>query len=377
MGTVSFNGIYPSRVYRTDSDGDPTEVYEMYSGDTLVWKKYTDNSHLLLAFYDNSNLTKAYLKHGIITIPNHAWSPRYYHDKIYTDEVSIASAQITAPTNIFLHEGLYNGTIYMTNDALRGILSWGSSSTITDLGNYCNGSSCAFIPPSWDNCINVTSAVSAFYNCMIDYAPNSWQGLNNLVNGNAMFSYGLGAGQYTTTYGLIRLPTTFEGLDSLQTARQMFFYNRFVIINSFAGLSSLLDATSMFQGCLKLTNIPTSWNGLSALTDASAMFKDCKLLTTIPDNWEGFVNLENMTSMFSGCSKLENCGSFYNGLEKVTNVTSLFQNCSLMSGNIYDMYLYLSTKPIPVTSYANCFTGCTGGEGYDMIPSSWGGGKIN
>ena len=140
---------------------------------------------------------------------------------------------------------------------------------------------------------------------------------------------------------------------------------------SWEGLGAVNNSTGMFAFCTSLTSVPSSWEGLGMLTDAIGMFGSCTSLTSVPSSWEGLWMLTNAINMFGGCTSLTNCGTIFTGLAKATNVSKLFDACTGMQGDIHALYVYLSTKPIAVTSFVSCFHNCTQAVGYDLIPASW------
>ncbi len=133
---------------------------------------------------------------------------------------------------------------------------------------------------------------------------------------------------------------------------------------------------AMFSDCTSLTSIPESWEGLERLVVASSMFQGCTSLTSIPESWEGLgilalSGLAGVSAMFKGCISLTNCGTIFTDLATATDVSYLFDDCTAMQGDIHALYVYLSTKPIAVTSFESCFYNCTQAVGYDSIPATW------
>ncbi len=192
----------------------------------------------------------------------------------------------------------------------------------------------------------------------------SWGTSNTYINTTVLFN---------RCYNLRSIPSSWEGLGALTTSSYMFQSCTSLgsIPTSWTGLGALNNATDMFRSCTSLGSIPDSWTGLGALTSSIGMFIDCKSLTSIPDSWEGLASLYNARGMFAGCNALTNCGTIFTGLAMVTNVAYLFQYCAGMQGNIHAHYEYLSTKPIAVTSFEQCFRNCTQAVGYGLIPASW------
>lgn len=192
----------------------------------------------------------------------------------------------------------------------------------------------------------------------------SWGTSNTYTNTSNLF-YGC--------YNLRSIPSSWEGLGALTTSSYMFQSCTSLksIPDSWTGLGALTCSIDMFRSCTSLVSIPASWTGLGALNISIGMFIDCKSLTSIPDSWEGLASLYNARGMFAGCNALTNCGTIFTGLANATNVSYLFQYCAGMQGNIHALYEYLSTKPIVVTSFEQCFRNCTQAVGYDLIPITW------
>ena len=192
---------------------------------------------------------------------------------------------------------------------------------------------------SWGTSNTYTNTSNLFYECSsLRGIPASWEGLGAVNNSTGMFAF---------CTSLTSVPSSWEGL------------------------GMLTDAIGMFSNCTSLTSVPSSWEGLGMLTDAIGMFGSCTSLTSVPSSWEGLWMLTNAINMFGGCTSLTNCGTIFTGLAKATNVSKLFDACTGMQGDIHALYVYLSTKPIAVTSFVSCFHNCTQAVGYDLIPASW------
>lgn len=89
---------------------------------------------------------------------------------------------------------------------------------------------------------------------------------------------------------------------------------------------------------------------MPALTDASSMFTKAVNLTALP-----FVTAPLLTLAYR-----------------------MYSECRNAASGIYDMYEYLSTKSVAVTSYSKCFEYCgsqsvSGAQELAQIPQSWGG----
>lgn len=105
------------------------------------------------------------------------------------------------------------------------------------------------------------------------------------------------------------------------------------------------SATSMFEGCTNLKEIPQF--DMSRITNMSSMFKGCSSLTSIPVLDTSSVT--SMSAMFSGCSSLTTVPNL--DTSSVTNMSSMFNGCSNITA-IPEMNTEL------LTSVSGMFSGC-------------------
>jgi hypothetical protein len=76
--------------------------------------------------------------------------------------------------------------------------------------------------------------------------------------------------------------------------------------------------------------------------------------------------------MFWRCSNLTGKLPFVTA-PNLTNVSGMYGGCSGVTSGAVDMYNYLSTKSVTVTSHESCFSNCSTAEERAQIPTSWGG----
>ena len=257
---------------------------------------------------------------------------------------------------------MFQGCTYLTSIPN----SWVGLGKLTTARSMFNGcTSLTSIPTSWEGLEALTNAGNMFYGCTsLTSIPTSWEGLGKLANAGYMFS---------GCTSLTSIPASWAGLGSVTSTSNMFY--RCTSLTSIPtlwdGLGKLINTDSMFFGCTSLASIPDSWEGLGKLANASGMFYGCTSLTSIPTSWEGLGKLANASYMFDTCTSLTNCGTIFTGLAMVTNVRYLFSGCTGMQGDIHALYVYLSTKPVAVSTFSYCFNKCTQAVGYSSIPASW------
>ena len=159
-----------------------------------------------------------------------------------------------------------------------------------------------------------------------------------------------------------------------------------------------VDCTEMFRQCTHLTEVSLPANAkvtnayrmfaysgvasipsldLSSCTSTQRMCQDCSSLVTAQS-----LDLSSATDtsyMFGNCTSLSRVPSLT--LPATTNTRYMFSGCTVVESGALDMYNYLSTKPVAVTTYNGTFNNC--GSSADpsapihtemaQIPTSWGG----
>ena len=146
--------------------------------------------------------------------------------------------------------------------------------------------------------------------------------------------------------------------------------NKEVLKIKLIGISKIIDASYMFEGCISLISIYNicKWNTNNVI-NTSSMFRDCKSLISVVDisNWN-IDNNKNMSYMFSGCESLISLPDISKwNTNNVIDMSHMFSGCkSLYSlpdiykwnfNNVIDMsYMFswcISLKPLPDTSKWN------------------------
>lgn len=138
-------------------------------------------------------------------------------------------------------------------------------------------------------------------------------------------------------------------------------------------LSSCTSTESMFDGCSSLTYVPSNYD-VSASTSAVRMFFGCSALTHIPSYV--FTSATSFGNFACSCTALIQVPVLT--CPAATSTPQMFRACPAVESGASNMYNYLSTKPVAVTSYSNTFTDCGSGTATGIadlatIPDTWGG----
>lgn len=93
-------------------------------------------------------------------------------------------------------------------------------------------------------------------------------------------------------------------------------------------VQGMTDASDMFSGCDRLTNVDLRNFDTRNITDMYGMFYDCRSLTDLDVSNFNTGNVTNMSHMFGDCSSLTNLnvGNFDTG--NVTDMSHMFVRCS-------------------------------------------------
>ena len=74
-----------------------------------------------------------------------------------------------------------------------------------------------------------------------------------------------------------------------------------------------------------------------------------------------------MAGCFKNCTSLKQIpADFFTNIPEIFNVKSMFENCTSLTGNAIELW-----KNNKVTSYENCYKGCTNLSNYNEIPEGW------
>ena len=138
-------------------------------------------------------------------------------------------------------------------------------------------------------------------------------------------------------------------------------------------ISNLItNCSQMFNNCLNLTTIPSTFTLGNSVTNCSQMFFACSNLTVIPSTLTIPNSVTNCSGMFGRCSSLTSdisniWPSAWNSNERI-NISDMFYNCSKIIGTVPADKLWNSGKTF---NSSGCFTGCTSLTNYDEIPAGW------
>lgn len=128
---------------------------------------------------------------------------------------------------------------------------------------------------------------------------------------------------------------TIEGLDNLNTANVVSYYNMFNGCSSITSLdisnlniSNVTSMQNMFNGCSFLTSLDISGLDTSNVTNISGMFSGCNSLTSLDLSSFNTSKATNMSGMFQGCSGLKTLKLSNSDTSSATNMNSMFKGCS-------------------------------------------------
>ncbi len=176
----------------------------------------------------------------------------------------------------------------------------------------------------------------------------------------------------------------FNGCTSLKTLPWMDTSNvsGYNMMSPFVGCTSLIEVPEYdthnvnqmdhtFSGCTSLRSIPHF--DTSNVTRFDFCFENTAI-EKLPD-WD-FSNGTQFVSTFMGCQHLKSINQI--DLTKATITPQMFMNCINVESGTYDLYVYLSTKPVTLNAPDVMFMNCgvdteTGREDLAKIPRRWGG----
>ena len=257
--------------------------------------------------------------------------------------------------------------VYVNEDASGMFEGWTAATNI--------------VLPSELNYENVTNVSAMFKDCTSLVAANvgplsaaPFTDMSNMFSrcGNltTLVSFtGLHTSNVTTMSGL------FKNCGSIAT----------IDLSSFT-TGALTDASSMFEGCSKLTSLKLGENfSCKNVTTMNSMFKDCALLTKLDltafDNSSEENKLTNTADMFSGCSSLTtiytldpeiqaNNGVGFENKEGIDS-TGMFTGCVMLKGGFDTEFNsnYFTDKSVAKVKYAYMknFTGNTWGNNFTNV----------
>ena len=124
------------------------------------------------------------------------------------------------------------------------------------------------------------------------------------------------------TSSLIDMSYMFNGCSSLETIGDGMF-GKFGL-----NIGHVVNMSSIFSGCIKLTRIYLKTTISDELKDTSSMFSGCSSLEYIDLNGLDTGSVTNMNSMFSGCSSLQSINFKGFNTKSVTDMNNIFSGCS-------------------------------------------------
>lgn len=179
----------------------------------------------------------------------------------------------------------------------------------------------------------------------------------------------------------------FEGAENVTSVTAMFMFCsslETIPDRLFSPLVNLQSAVNLFAECTSLKEIPKNlFDGCSQLTRLTGTFRS-SAITTVPESlFDDLTELTNIMEIFYYCESLESvpAGLFDNN-KKLTSVYGLFNGCSSLKGespytvidgtnvHLYERADYPEDFSA-ISTYSTCFTGCTGLDDYESIPSDW------
>lgn len=156
---------------------------------------------------------------------------------------------------------------------------------------------------------------------------------------------------------------------------------------SLKGLTSLVNVSSLWRDCTQITSVPSDYfpESVSRGTTVANMFANCTSLKTVPEDFfENFTGVTIISSLFSGCTSLESLpAGVFDSMRSIRTAAGTFEDCSAFTGE--SPYTLVDGKKVhlyersadngftAITSFRDCFAGCTLMADYTMIPQDWGG----
>ncbi len=282
----------------------------------------------------------------------------------------------TPSTNSFINVIILDGVFYDCS-GLTGSIPIGlfdkcpNVTTFFGAFHKCSGLTGSIPEGIFDKCPNVTSFVYAFHNCS-GLTGSIPEGLfDNCSHATNFF------GLFQVCSGLTgSIPANlFANCSSAINFTQTFYKCSGLTGSIGSGLfNSCLNATtfvSTFVDCNGLTgSIPANLfaNCSSAISFVNTFYNCSGLTGTIPEGlFDHCPNVTTFHRTFEGCTGLTGVTSgIFNGCLNVVDFTLTFYNCNGLTGNAPDLW-----NRTNVTTYSQCFRGCTKLLNYDAIPTTW------
>ena len=157
-----------------------------------------------------------------------------------------------------------------------------------------------------------------------------------------------------------------------------------------------------FYGCSGLTEIVRPFRRLESLTDASFLFASCSIISIPVGLFNECIYITNMYDAFYNCPITSVPEGLFDKLVNLTVVNRCFNECQYIVGNLDEnIFLYntlisdiqycfnnnvgitgtgwqqiianCEAQETPPATTTGCFSGCSGLDGFPLIPGSWGG----
>lgn len=185
----------------------------------------------------------------------------------------------------------------------------------------------------------------------------------------------------------------------------------------FRNMSKVKSAGYLYEGCVRmtefpnlkyctsLTTVPAIWKDCKALvaapadyfpesvsssTSAAYMFSGCTALTSVPEDlFKDFTGTTIISEMFLNCTSLQSLPvGIFDNITKIKTASKTFSGCTAFTGESPYTEISVNNTPVKVhlyeraeytdqftaiTSFTDCFKGCTKIADYSNIPIPWGG----
>lgn len=310
-----------------------------------------------------------------------------------------------------------SGTSASYTKGIVGIVQWGTGLPYTSI-NFTNNNDIVYLPGVVANeFANVTNMQFRYLKGLKAISPNLFKGAAKLTSINSTFQYDeeleeIPVNMFIDCPLIANFQNAFDGCKKLRNAPTFMHITK-----------TTTSILAMFRNCESLVELPDQMfpeTFLNKVTNFNSFFMNCKSLTRVPDTFfKGLgetVNastgkpaaaFSNMNMVFSGCENLEsvNMEQLFNtpsGLQTYS-FTSMFADCGKLKGKVptykweykgatYDVAPwqrldYIKSEDAEMAAAAkvvfgtrtsfntvNAFSNCVSLDGYESIPSAWGGG---
>lgn len=234
-------------------------------------------------------------------------------------KINLIADKCTSATNMLKDTNVAEADISMASlENYQGTL-FGMPSTVTKLkGNF----------PVLTSCTLPTS---------ITHLYGNFSGLSNVNAGNLISSLtNINEAGESSQNPLTFAVTSFNGKSFPST-----------LTNAYLHVSSLTDATALFAGCSRLTNVPVV--SATNLTTITRMCENCTGILNVPSHTGMFSGAKYAQGTFKGCTSIP---AVQLQIDNVIDGTSMFEDCTSLA------YAYLNTSTSAFTTANSMFKGC-------------------